>query len=227
MGLVSALVLSSLASAAEEQKVPASLDADQVEYHMGTGEVTATKNVLMKRGTARATGERATYNTNTMDGTVVGNVIVVDGDMRLTCDKLVSYAAKHMQAIGKVHATQLDRAFTGEKVDYFPEQKGRFIAENGGTATSRDGVFVADRMEGWLDDEHYIGTGNAYVNSPTKQMEGGGDRVDYFGKDTGKAILTGNAWATQENNTMHANVITVYLAKDGEVKAAPQEGTEG
>ena len=32
---------------------PASLDADTVEYDMGTGIITATDNVLMKRGTER------------------------------------------------------------------------------------------------------------------------------------------------------------------------------
>ena len=48
---------------------PASLDADTVEYDMGTGVITATDNVLMKRGTERIAGQKAVYNSKTQAGT--------------------------------------------------------------------------------------------------------------------------------------------------------------
>ena len=54
--------------------------------------------------------------------------------------------------------------------------------------------------------------------SPPNDLEGGGDRVDYFGKEEGKAILTGNAWAFQDNHMVRGNKITIYLAKDGKAK---------
>ena len=223
MGLALGVAFSSLSVAAalanaSDEKVPASLDADEVEYDMRTGQITATENVLMKRGEAKVTGQKASYNLNTMDGSVIGNVIAVYGDMRLTCDQLISYAAEHMQAIGNVHGTQLDREFTGEKVDYYPKQNDYIRIENGGTAKSKDGVFKADFLEGWLKDEHYLGVGNAYVNSPTKDLEAGGDRMDYYGKEEGKAVMTGHAWAVQDNNTLHGNKLTLYMAKDGSAK---------
>lgn len=223
MGLALGVAFSSLSVAAalanaSDEKVPASLDADEVEYDMRTGQVTATENVLMKRGEAKVTGQKASYNLTTMDGSVIGNVIAVYDDMRLTCDQLISYAAEHMQAIGSVHGTQLDREFTGEKVDYYPKQNDYIRIENGGTAKSKDGIFRADFLEGWLKDEHYVGIGNAYVNSPTKDLEAGGDRMDYYGKDEGKAVMTGHAWAVQDNNTLHGNKLTLYMAKDGSAK---------
>ena len=69
---------------------PASLDADTVEYDMGTGVITATDNVLMKRGTERIAGQKAVYNSKTQAGTVTGNVIAMKDDMRLTCNEIVS-----------------------------------------------------------------------------------------------------------------------------------------
>ena len=223
MGLALSLAVSSLSVAAapakdNKEKVPASLDADEVEYDMRTGQITATTNVLMKRGDAKVTGKKATYNLNTMDGSVIGDVIAVRGDIRVTCDMLISDKAEHMQAIGKVHGTQLDREFTGEKVDYYPNQNDYIRIENGGTAKSKDGIFRADFLEGWMKDEHYVGIGNAYVNSPTKDLEAGGDRLDYYGKEEGKAIMTGHSWAIQDNNTLHGNKLTLYMAKDGSAK---------
>ena len=38
------------------------------------------------------------------------------------------------------------------------------------------------------------------------------------GKEQGKAVITGNAWAVQENNTMRSNRMTIYLADDGSAK---------
>ena len=217
LGLVACMALSSVALA-EEGKVPASLDADTVEYDMRTGQITATDNVLMKRGDAKVTGLKATYNVNTMAGSVIGNVIAVKGDIRITCDQLISEGQDHMLAMGSVHGTQQDREFRGERVDYYPNQKDYVKLANGGVATSKDGLFRADYLEGWMQDEHYVGIGNAYVNSPTKDLEAGGDRVDYFGKDEGKAVMTGHAWAIQDNNTLHGNKLTLYMAKDGSAK---------
>ena len=68
-------------------------------------------------------------------------------------------------------------------------------------------------MEGWLDDQYYYGTGNAHLLSPQRQLEAGGDRVDYYAAENGKAILTGNAWVYQDNNTIRGNRLTVYLAE--------------
>ena len=215
LGLAFSLAVSSVALAEGNVKEPASLDADTVEYDMRTGDITATDNVLMKRGDAKVTGARATYNIKTMAGSVIGNVIAVKGDMRITCDQLISEGQDHMMAMGSVHGTQQDREFSGERVDYYPNQNDYIKLDNGGTASSKDGYFRADYLEGWLKDEHYVGIGNAYVNSPTKDLEAGGDRVDYYGKDEGKAVMTGHAWAVQDNNTLHGNKLTLYMAKDG------------
>lgn len=222
-GLLMALVaLTSLQMgtlyAAESGDVPASLDADTLEYNMNTGEAVASGNVLLKRGTSKVAGAHATYNSKTQAATVDGNVIAVRDDLRMTCEHLMSDGQEHMMATGNVHATQGDKSFSGEQVDYFPQQNDYVVIDRGGTMTQGDDTFTADRIYGWLKDEHYIGQGNAHVVSPSRGMEAGGDQMDYYGKTDKKAVITGNAWAVQENNTMRSNRMMIYLADDGSAK---------
>ena len=214
---VFALTLTALpiltASAAGEG---ASLDADTVECDMKTGLVTATGNVLMKQGDVKVAGAHAMYNHKTQQGLIEGNVIAVRGDMRMTCAKMTTDGAGHMLATGDVHGTQLDKTFSTQQVDYYPNDNDHVIMASGGILTSANGTFTAAHIEGWLKDEHYVGTGDAHLVSPPRNIEAGGDRFEYYGQADPKAIITGNAWALQDNNTMHSNRMTIYLANNGQ-----------
>lgn len=213
--LSASLLAGSAVAFAAANGEPASLDADTVEYDMGTGIITAEGNVLMKRGVARVAGATAQYNSKTQEGYVKGNVIAVREDMRMTCNELVSDGQEHMRATGNVHGTQQDKAFSGDQVDYFPQQNDYLLMEAGGVLSNADGTFTAARIEGWLKDEHYIGTGAAHLVSPAKNAEVGGDQMDYT---KGVVVATGNAWAVQENNTMRANKLTVRLDQNGQAQ---------
>lgn len=217
LAMAAAIPVAALAATGDE---PASLDADTVEYNTETGLATASGNVLMTRGDAKVTGEKASYNTQTMEGYVEGGVIAVKGDTRLTCARLTTDGQNHMLAEGSVHGTQLDKTFSGERVDYYPNQNEYVLVESGGQITSSDGTFTADHLEGWLADEHYIGTGSAHVVSPPRALEAGGDRMEYYGQDSGRVVITGNAWAVQQNNTMKSNRLTLYLADNSQVQVA-------
>lgn len=216
MAGLSTLLLTGTIFAADE---PATLDADTVEYDMSTGIATAKGNVLMVRGDMKATGDEAEYNSKTKAGRVEGNVIAVQPSksMRLTAHKLTSDAEQHMVATGDVHGTMEDKTFDGPIVEYF-EQKDYILIPQRGTIGSKDGTFTADKMEGYLKEEHLIGHGNAHVVSPVNDMEAGGDLLNYYGQQEGKAVLTGNAWAVQYNNTLKSNTLTILLAKDGSAK---------
>ena len=229
--LTAAMLVSSAALAADKSDEPSEVNADAIEYDMNTGIVTAEGNVLLKHGTTKATGLHAMFNVNTKEAHLIGNVIVVREDMRITCNTLASNGQGYMAADGNVIATQTvapdekypdgdTRTFTSEHIDYFPDDRKHVVIPTGGIASSAvEGTFTADQMEGWLDDEHYIGRGNAHLVSTARNMEAGGDQVDYSGKEEGKAVLSGNAWAYQNNNTIRGNCLTVYLADDGNLKA--------
>lgn len=208
-----------------EENVPSEVNADTVDYDMNTGVVTANGNVYLKYGTGTATGGRAMYNTNTQEAYLSGNVVVIRDDMKLTCSSLTNDGYGHMQAIGNVDFIQKiapnekypkgdTRTFKGEHVDYYPDDRKHVIIPTGGIITNSDGNFTANYMEGWLDEEYFIGTGDVHIVSPPREMEAGGERIDYFAQQNGKAILTGNAWVVQKNNTMRGNKLTVYLAEN-------------
>ena len=225
------LVTSAAALAAEKDNEPSEVNADAIEYDMNTGIVAAAGNVLLKHGLTKATGLQAVYNVRTKEAHLIGNVIVVREDVRITCNALASTGQGYMAADGNVVAVQTvapdekypngdTRTFTAEHIDYYPDDKKHVVIPKGGVAQSAvEGTFTADQMEGWLDEEHYVGRGNAHMVSTPRKLEAGGDQVDYFGKDAGKAILSGNAWAIQDNNTIRGNRLTVYLADDGNLKA--------
>lgn len=230
---MTAMLATSAAFAAEKDNLPSEINADAIEYDMETGNVAAEGNVLLKHGPTRATGLHALFNVNSKAAHLIGDVIVVREDVRITCNTLASNGQGYMIAEGNVIAVQTvapdakypdgdTRTFTAEHIDYFPDDRKHFVIPKGGFAESKvEGTFTADQMEGWLDDEHYIGRGNAHLVSPARNMEAGGDQIDYSGKDSGKAVLSGNAWAYQDNNTMRGNRMTVYLADDGNLKAQP------
>ena len=229
--VTAAMLVSTAALAAEKDNEPSEVNADAIEYDMNTGIVAAAGNVLLKHGPTKATGLQAVYNVKTKEAHLIGNVIVVRDDVRITCNTLASTGTGYMAADGNVIATQTvtpdekypngdTRTFTAEHIDYFPDDKKHVVIPKGGVAQSAvEGTFTADQMEGWLDEEHYVGRGNAHMVSTPRKLEAGGDQVDYFGKDAGKAILSGNAWAIQDNNTIRGNRLTVYLADDGKLKA--------
>lgn len=207
--------------AAGENTTPASLDADTVEYNMQTGVVTAKGDVLMVQGALKVTGKEAEYNSKTQEGRVEGNVIVVQSEkkMRVTAQRVTTDAQQHMVATGDVYGTMEDKTFSGPIVEYFQPQD-HVLIKQGGIITSKDGTFTADEMEGYLKEEHLIGRGNAHVVSPPNNMEAGGDLLNYYGLEQGKAVLTGNAWAVQDNNTLKSNQLTILLNKDGTARVA-------
>ena len=132
------------------------------------------------------------------------------------CDRLFAQGQNHWQATGSVRMVKADRTFTGPQADYYPAQNDYLLAASGGTITSADGTLSADRLEGWLKENRFTGVGNAHLVSPPRDLEGGGDRMDYFGNaERPYVVLDGNAWVFQGNNMARSNHMTVYLADDG------------
>ena len=214
--LLAAGAVCTAASAAQQGREPTNLTADSLTYDTRTGLVTAETNVRMEQGTGWVEGARATYNTRTEEGTVEGGVRAAREDMQLSCDRLFTQGQAHWQAIGSVHMVKGGRTFTGPQADYYPAQNDYILASAGGTITSSDGTLSADRLEGWIKDNRFTGIGNAHITSPPRDLEGGGDRMDYFGSEAKPyVVLDGNAWVFQGNNMARSNHMTVYLADDG------------
>ena len=214
--LLAAGAVCTAAAAPQQGNAPTNLTADTLTYDTRTGIITAETNVRMEQGTGYVEGARATYNTKTEEGTVEGGVHAVREDMNLSCDRLSGIGQENWQAVGDVHMVKAGRTFTGAQVDYYPSQNEYILAESGGTITSADGTLSADRLEGWMKESRFIGTGNAHLISPPRDLEGGGDRMEYFAAaEKPYVVLDGSAWILQGNNMARSNHMTVYLADDG------------
>ena len=196
--------------AGNQQKGISELNADTVDYNVKTGQMTAKGHVVIHYDGGIATGEYAAYNTKTFTGTMTGGVVADKEDMHLDCDRIELVSKTKMTAIGNVHGWQKDKRVEAPIVEYDNEE-GYVRLPEGGALSSAEGTFTADYMEGWTKTEHAKGVGNAHIISPPRDFEGGGDEAEYFGKETGKLVLTGHAWAVQENNTLKSGRLTVFL----------------
>ena len=194
----------------EKQGKLSELNADKVEYNMKSGQMTAEGNVVIHYDGGVATGAFVTYNTKTHQGKMTGGVVADKEDMHLDCDRIELVSKTKMTAIGNVHGWQKDKRVEAPIVEYDNEEGYARLPE-GGALSSAEGTFTADYMEGWTKTEHAKGVGNAHIISPPRDFEGGGDEAEYFGKETGKLVLTGHAWAVQENNTLKSGRLTVFL----------------
>lgn len=206
-------------AAPSSTQAPSDLFGDHLEYDANTGQMTAEGHVVMISEDGKTTSDFATYNINSQTGTMRGNVIADKKDMHLDCDMLEIFTGSKIIATGNVHAKQADKSFSGLKAEYTSET-GYIVMPSGGTVTSTDGQFSADFMEGWINENHYRGVGNTHIISQAKNFEGGGDQADYFGEQSGKLVLTGNAWGIQENHRLHGQVITVFLKDTNQSDAA-------
>ncbi|MDO4204277.1 MAG: LptA/OstA family protein [Selenomonadaceae bacterium] len=196
--------------AAPAPKGPSELIADTVTYDMKNDVMVAKGNVVMITTDGKATGDYAEYHNKTGSGKVIGHVIADKGDAHMECNEFYVEGQSHFTAVGNVKAKQKDRAYVGPKAEFFQDQQ-YVKMEQGGTVTGKDGSITADFMEGWTGQEHFIGRGNCHIVSPSKNFEGGGDNAEYWGKEEGKTVLTGNAWAMQDDNIMRGKVITALL----------------
>lgn len=212
-----------LAAPEPEKKGPISeLNADSVEYNMKTGQMTATGNVVVHYDGAVVTGKFATYNTKTYKGEMTGGVVADKEDTHLDCDRVEVLSQTKMVAIGNVHGRQKDKRVEGPVIEYDSGEEYARLPQGGLLATA-DGTFTADYIEGWKKTERAKAVGNAHVVSPPKDFEGGGDEAEYFGKENGKLVLTGNAWAIQGNHTLKSGRLTVFLSEKDKAETVTDE----
>lgn len=212
VSLVCASMMAPFALAAPEE-TPAEVFGDKVEYSSKTGVIKAFGNVVIKKDGAVMKGDEGEYNTKTEIGALSGNVVADKEDMHLTADYVYLENQNYVKAEGNVYARDNEKEIIGPKAEFFRD-KDYVLMDNGGTISSVDGTVTADFLEGWMKDEHYKGKGHVHIICPNKDFEGGGENVEYFGKEEGKAIITGNAWVVQENNRLRSHKLTIYLADE-------------
>ena len=211
------LVISGANIYAADSNKPVDLSADILEYDTETGVITATGSVKMLQENAILTGENAKYNNKTKQGIVNGNVLVKKDNLTMNAAQVAMEENNHLIAIGNVIVTEADRVLTGPRVDYYIDKEYALIPENA-KVTMNDGTITSNKLEAYTKENHIFAEGNVHIVSDTRNLDATADKASYYGEEKGKVVLSGNAVAVQDNNTLRGNTLTLYLA--GEKKAA-------
>lgn len=191
---------------------PVDISGDVIEYDSTTGVMKATGSVRMLQENAIVTGARAEYNSKTKQGKVLGGVHMVKEDIDMTSESVTSLDENHIVAVGNVVMKKAESTLYGPQVDYFSDRQYAIINSNA-RIVNPDGTMTADKLEAYMAENRAVGTGNAHIVSQTKNLDATGDVATYYGAENqqGKIVLSGNAVAVQDGNTLRGKTLTLYM----------------
>lgn len=192
---------------------PIEVEADSLDYNAKTGVINGQGNVIFVQGGATLTGSAVTYNSNTKNGLVTGGVKAVKEEMTLTAAQVQIQNNTHFVATGSAVLTKGDNRLTGPVVEYDSAQDYAIVPQDA-VLTGPDGTMTANRIEAFLKEDRAQGLGNVHVVSETRKLDARAEKADYYGIKTagqGKLILTGNARAIQDGNTLTGETLTLYM----------------
>lgn len=180
-----------------------SVQADELDYDMKTGEAVAKGHVVITQNDSKVTGDNANYNSKTRSGKLQGNVVADRGDEHVTCDEFEIINDNDYSAIGNAVVIKEGKKLAAPQINYY---KGREFAETlGGWArlTDADGSTV-DAVKLIYDAKLGLATatGGVNINSPARKLTAYADKAIYNTKQDGFVELIGNATATQDGNTI-------------------------
>ena len=188
-----------------------SVDAEEIEYDMESGDGTTTGKTVIKHDGGTAVGQKgSTFNSKKHTGHLYGGVVAHKEDQHLTSEELFIYSDKYYSAVGNAVVKKADKTLTAPRVDYHDDTK--FAETMGGTARleATDGSWVTagkityDMKEGLAN-----ATGGVKLESPPRKLTGSGDTAIYNTKETGYIDLIGNATAVQDGNTVKGDKLRI------------------
>lgn len=223
--LAAAAALLSLGLATTALAAPSnfSVQADELEYDLGSGEAVAKGSVVLKQDGGVATANYARFNSKTKSGVLTGNVVADREDMHITCNEFIVHNENDLSAVGGASISKAGKRLNADRVDYY---KAREFAETiGGWArlTDSDGSVLNAAK---IDYNMAAGVANAYggvdINSPARNLTASADSAVYKTDNSGYVELLGNAKATQNGNSVASDKLrltnTNVAIADGDVK---------
>ena len=165
-----------------------SVQADELEYDLGSGEATA---------------DYAKFNSKSKSGVLTGNVIADRDDAHIVCNEFIVHNENDLSAVGGAMITKGGKSLSSDRVDYY---KAREFAETiGGWArlTDSDGSVLNAAK---IDYNMAQGVANAYggvdIRSDARSLTASADSAVYKTDNSGYVELIGNAKATQNGNSV-------------------------
>lgn len=197
--------------AAPQKAAPFSVDAQEIEYDLSSGDGTTTGKTTIRQegGTAVAQGG-ATFNSKTRTGRLYGGVVADKEDQHLRSSEVIMHTETFISAIGDAHLTKGDKTLTAPRVDYHDDRK--YAETLGGSArlTATDGSWLtASKITYDMQSGLATATGGVNLENKAQNMTGSGDRAVYDSNSTGYVELIGNARATRDGNTVTGDKLRI------------------
>lgn len=223
--LAAAAVLLSLGMAATAMAAPGqfSVQADELEYDMKTGEGTAKGNVVLLQDGGKATANFAVFNSKNKQGTLKGNVVADKDGAHIVCDEFIVHNENDLSAVGNAVMSKDGRTLASNRVDYYKLREYAETAGGWAQLTDSDGSVVNAAK---IDYDMKLGvanaTGGVTISSAARKLNASADRAVYETSRNGYVELIGNAVATQDGNTVSGNKLrltnTNVAIADGNVR---------
>lgn len=223
LAAAAALLTLGLATTALAAPSNFSVQADELEYDLGSGEAVAKGNVVLRQDGGVATANYARFNSKTKSGVLTGNVIADRDDSHIVCNEFIVHNENDLSAVGGASITKAGKSLSADRVDYY---KGREFAETiGGWArlTDSDGSMLNAAK---IDYNIAEGVAHAYggvdIQSNARSLTASADSAVYKTDNSGYVELIGNAKATQNGNSVAGDKLrltnTNVAIADGDVK---------
>lgn len=210
-----ALLLLSIAAAtgiSAPADKPVELTADTIEYDSKAGIMTAEGSVKLVRDKAVLTGASAQYNTKSKEAVVIGGVKVVREDTTLTAAEVRSFNDNYLVATGNAVLTKGDNTLAGPKIEHWVDRQYTLVPGSA-RLTMPDGWMTADKVEAFHNEDKAVAVGDVHIVSDKRSLDATSDQAVYTGakNSQGKVVLSGNARAVQDGNTLTGKTLTIYL----------------
>ena len=204
-------VNSSLLYAAPAKDAKYSVDAQEIEYDMESGDGTTKGKTTIKHDGGTAVGQKgSTFNSKKRTGHLYGGVTAEKQDKRLRSQELFIYSDKYYSAVGDAVVIKGTKKLEAPRVDFHDDT--RFAETLGGSAriTDTDGSWLkAGKITYDMKAGLANATGGVSLESKPRKMTGTSDTAIYNTNETGYIELIGNAVAVQDGNTITGDKLRI------------------
>lgn len=139
--------------------------------------------------------------------TVYGNVVITQGNVKITCDKAVRFVSQNKaELIGHVVATQDTLTITCDHGYYFGDER-KAESNSGVKLNDKKVILTADSGDYFFDLDKAIFKHNVTLVDTSSILTS--NELTYF-KDEGKAIAVGNVKIVQSQNIIQADSLTHF-----------------
>lgn len=203
--LAAAAALLSLGVTATALAAPGnfSVQADELEYDLSSGEGVAKGNVVLHQDGGVATANYAKFNSKTKSGVLTGNVVADRADSHIVCNEFIAHNENDVSAVGGAVITKEGKSLAADRVDYYKERQFAETIGSWARLTDSDGSVLNAAK---IDYDMARGVANAYggvdINSDARNLTASADSAIYKTDNNGYVELIGNAKATQNGNSV-------------------------